>query len=246
MKTVKQLAAQVGISVRTLHHYDAIGLLRPSQVTQAGYRLYDDAAAERLCLILLFRELGFPLKQIRAILDAPDFDRNQILSQQVQLLEQRKAHLEKLANMARGIQLVGVNYLEMQDFDFQKIDDYAEQAKTLYGKSEAYQQCAQKAAARTAQQNQKVNGQLMDFFAALGQIKEQNPGGEAAQQWVRQLQAFITEHYYDCTEQILLGLGDLYAGGGSMTENIDAAGGPGTGCFARQAIRFYCKHSVSP
>lgn len=246
MKTVKQLAAQVGISVRTLHHYDAIGLLRPSQVTQAGYRLYDDAAAERLCLILLFRELGFPLKQIRAILDAPDFDRNQILSQQVQLLEQRKAHLENLANMARGIQLVGVNYLEMQDFDFQKIDDYAEQAKTLYGKTEAYQQCVQKAAARTQQQNQKVNGQLMDFFAALGQLKEQNPDSEAAQQWVRQLQAFITEHYYDCTEQILLGLGDLYAGGGSMTENIDAAGGPGTGSFAQQAIRIYCKHSISP
>lgn len=240
MKTVKQLAQQAGISVRTLHHYDAIGLLRPTQLTPAGYRLYDDAAQERLYLILLFRELGFPLKQIRAILDAPDFDRNRILDQQVQLLQRQQAHLENLADLARGIKLIGVNYLQMQDFDFQKIDDYAEQAKTLYGKTEAYQQCAQKTAARTPQQNQQVSSQLMQLFVQLGQMKDLPPDSQPVQQWVGQLQGFITEHYYDCTEQILLGLGDLYAGGGSMTENIDAAGGDGTGRFARQAIGLYC------
>ena len=67
MKTVKQVSKLANISVRTLHHYDAIGLLKPTQITDAGYRLYDDTALERLQTILLFRELQFPLKEIRTI-----------------------------------------------------------------------------------------------------------------------------------------------------------------------------------
>ena len=87
MRTVTELALLAHVSVRTLHHYDAIGLLKPTQITDAGYRLYDDAALERLYLILLFRELEFPLKQIQGILDAPDFDRNRILEQQIKRLK---------------------------------------------------------------------------------------------------------------------------------------------------------------
>ena len=79
MKTVKQVSQVSGVSVRTLHHYDAIGLLKPTRVTEAGYRLYDDAALERLQSILLFRELQFPLKEIGRILDAPGFDRQAAL-----------------------------------------------------------------------------------------------------------------------------------------------------------------------
>ena len=74
MKTVKEVSRLTGVSVRTLHHYDAIGLLKPAKVTEAGYRLYDDAALGRLQTILLFRELQFPLKEIREMLDAADFD----------------------------------------------------------------------------------------------------------------------------------------------------------------------------
>ena len=87
MRTVIEIAKLAQISVRTLHHYDAIGLLKPTQITEAGYRLYDDEALERLYLILLFRELEFPLNEIREILDAPDFDRNRVLEQQVELLK---------------------------------------------------------------------------------------------------------------------------------------------------------------
>ena len=89
MMTVTEIAKQTGISVRTLHHYDAIGLLKPTQVTEAGYRLYDTDALEKLYLILLFREIGFPLKQIRQILDAPDYDRNRVLEQQIALMERK-------------------------------------------------------------------------------------------------------------------------------------------------------------
>ena len=80
MKTVKQISELTGVSVRTLHHYDSIGLLKPTAVTEAGYRLYDDAALQRLQQILLYRELGFPLKDIQALLDAPENVRRKALA----------------------------------------------------------------------------------------------------------------------------------------------------------------------
>ena len=241
MKSVTELAKQTGISVRTLHHYDAIGLLKPTRVTEAGYRYYDENALERLYLILLFRELEFPLKDIREILDAPDYDRNRILEQQIALLEKKRDRLAYLANMARGIKLTGVNALELEGFNVNKIDNYAAQAKTLYGKTDAYKEFEQKERSRTPDQNKAVNNQVMDFFVRLGQLKHPSADRKEVQTWVKELQSFFTEHFYNCTPQILKGLGQLYAGGGSMTENIDAAGGTGTGEFARKAIEIYCK-----
>lgn len=240
MMTVKEITKKTGVSVRTLHHYDAIGLLKPTRVTEAGYRYYDEAALERLYLILLFREIGFPLKEIQGILDAPDYDRNRILEQQAELLEAKKAHLQNLIHLTRGIKLIGVKYLEFDNFDIQKLDDYSAQAKTLYGKTDAYKEYEQKAKGRSKAQENALGGQVMDFFLRLGQMKDQDPGSEAVQTWVEDLQAFFTEHFYTCTPQILLSLSEGYAGGGSLNENIDAAGGKGTGEFARKAIEIYC------
>ena len=241
MMTVKQLAKKCGVSVRTLHHYDAIGLLKPAQVTEAGYRLYDEAALERLYLILLFRELGFRLKDIRGILDAPDFDRNRVLERQIELLERKQRHLEYVTDLARGIKQMGVKHLELNGFDVNKIDDYAEQAKTLYGKTDAYREFEEKTKGRTKSQSDAVNGQVMDFFVRLGALKGQAPESEDVQAWVKELQAFFTANFYTCTPEILMSLGQMYAGGGAMTENIDAAGGEGTGAFAREAIACYCR-----
>lgn len=86
MKTVNQVSKLTGVSIRTLHYYDEIGLLHPSAVTEAGYRLYDDTALERLQHIMLFRELEFPLKDIKDILNSSHFDRNKALEQQIELL----------------------------------------------------------------------------------------------------------------------------------------------------------------
>ena len=241
MKTVTDIAKITGVSVRTLHHYDAIGLLKPTEVTEAGYRLYDDAALERLYLILLFRELEFPLKEIQGILDAPDFDRNRILERQVELLKAKANHLQTLIHLANGIKLIGVKHLEFNNWNPKKIDEYQAQAETLYGKTEAWQEYTQKAKNRTKEQNKNINDKVMDFFVELGKIKHLPADSAEAQRWVKELQTFFTENFYTCTPQILKGLGEMYAGGGSMTENIDAAGGKGTGAFALEAIRIYCK-----
>ena len=241
MRSVTEMAKHTGVSVRTLHHYDAIGLLKPTLVTEAGYRYYDDAALERLYLILLFRELEFSLKEIGAILDAPDFDRDQVLEKQIDLLEEKRRRLSTMTTMARGLRFTGIHNLELEGFHMKKTKDYAAQAKALYGKTEAYKEYTQKASARSQEQDKDVNAGLMELFVQLGTLKDRSPESPEVQAWVKGLQAYITANYYRCTDQILMGLGQMYAAGGEMTENIDAAGGAGTGEFAAQAIAFFCK-----
>ena len=241
MKTVKEVSRITGVSVRTLHHYDAIGLLKPTEITESGYRLYDDDALERLYFILLFRELEFPLKEIQSILDAPDFDRNRILEQQVNLLKAKVNHLQTCIHLANGLKLLGVKNLKFNNWDPKKIDEYSAQAQTLYGKTEAWKEYSEKAKGRSKEQENALGDGIMELFVQLGGMKELSPGSSEVQTWVKQLQGYITEHFYTCTPQILQGLGEMYAGGGSMTENIDAVGGKGTREFARDAIRIYCK-----
>ncbi|MBQ6999694.1 MAG: MerR family transcriptional regulator [Oscillospiraceae bacterium] len=241
MKTVKEIAQLAHVSIRTLHHYDTIGLLKPTMVTEAGYRLYDDAALEKLYLILLFREIGFPLKDIQSVLDAPDFDRNRTLERQVELLKAKVTHLQNRIHLANGIKLMGVKYLEFDNWDPKRIDEYQAQAESLYGKSEAWQEYTQKAKGRSKQQEQALGEGVMELFTRLGGLRHLSPEAAEVQAWVKELQSYFTEHFYTCTPQILLGLSEMYAGGGSMTENIDAAGGKGTGEFARAAIAAYCK-----
>lgn len=240
MRTVKEVSKLTGVSVRTLHHYDAIGLFHPAKVTEAGYRLYDEDALEQLYLILVYRELGIPLKEIRAILDAPDFDRNKVLSHQIDLMQAQKEKLENRITLATFLRQTGVKYMDFKNFDQKKIDEYSVQAKTLWGKTDAYKEYEQKSKGRSRETDNALGNDLMALFAELGTMMDQSPDSEAVQNWVKRLRDFITEHYYTCTKPILKGLGMMYADGGSMTENIDAAGGKGTGAFTQKAIEIYC------
>lgn len=241
MKTVKEVSRLTGVSIRTLHHYDAIGLLKPTALTQAGYRLYDDAALERLYQILLYRELGLSLKEIGAVLELPDGARNRVLEQRIRNMQESVEKLQNRIHLAKVIEATGVKYMDFQGFDPKKIDDQSRQAQALYGKTEAWQVYSRKAKGRSQSQEQALGDQVMDFFRRLGQMMPCDPGCEAAQNWARELQAFFTAHYYTCTPQILGRLAQTYAGGGSMTENIDKAGGEGTAEFAHKAIEVFCR-----
>ena len=241
MKTVKEVSLLTGVSVRTLHHYDAIGLLKPTRVTEAGYRLYDDTALRRLQTILLFRQLKFPLKEIREILDSPGFDPMEALTQQIHLLELQRKHLDNLISHARKIQTTGVFSMDFSTFDTTELDQYTAEAKARWGKTKAWQEYEQKAAGQTVEQKQSSGDRLMDIFARFGKIRHLSPESQEAQELVASLQDFITRHYYTCTKPILQGLGQLYIAGDSMTENIDKAGGEGTARFAHDAIEIFCR-----
>ena len=241
MMTIGELARSTGLSVRALRHYDRIGLLKPAAVSEAGYRLYDGAALERLQQILLFRELEFPLKEIRTILDRPDFDRERALEQQLALLRLRRAHLDRLIAFAREIQQGGTQNMDFSAFDTREVDAYIARAREQWGETRAWEEYERKHGDRPAGEERRVADGMMDIFAAFGDLRDGNPEGAQAQALATRLQAYITEHYYACTTEIFAGLADLYDAGGDFTRNIDRAGGPGTAAFAAAAIRALCR-----
>ena len=240
MMTVKEVSRLTGVSVRTLQYYDRIGLLHPTGYTESGYRLYDDAALETLQQILLFRELEFPLKQISRIIHAPDFDINSALEQQIVMLQLKKEHLENLILFARGIQLMEVN-MDFKAFDTGRPDEYAEQARKQWGQSAAWQEYEEKSRGRNEEAQKAAGAGLILILEEIGKQKSQGLPTEApeVQVLVKQLQNYITEHYYQCTPEILSGLGKMYADGGEFTANIDRACGEGTAVFAGEAIAVY-------
>lgn len=239
MMTVHEVSRISGVTIRALRYYDKIGLLPATEISEAGYRLYDDTALERLQQILLFKALEFPLKDIKEILDDPFFDHQKALSQQIRLLELKKAHLQDLIDLARGIQLKGEGTMCFDVFDTTKIDAYAREAKENWGKTVAYQEYEKKTEGRSQNEEQHLAAAMMAIFSEFGKIKSGSPESEEARALVRKLQDFISRHYYTCTNEIMLSLGRMYAAGGEMTENIDRAGGKGTGDFVRQAIEAF-------
>ncbi len=241
MMTVNEVSKTAGVSVRTLQYYDKIGLLKPTDYSEAGYRLYDVTALERLQQILLFRELEFPLKEIKEILSSPDFDRNKALEQQIILLTMKKEHLENLITFARGIQMIGVRSMDFSVFDTKKIDEYAERAKQQWGKTPEFQEFEQKSQSRTKEEEHVIMENFMKLFEEFGSLRDESPESEAARMQVKKLQDYITKYFYECSEKILLSLGEMYAGGGEFTQNIDRVGGEGTAEFTAEAIRVYCR-----
>ena len=240
MKTVKEVSAISGVSIRTLHHYDALGLLKPTRVTAAGYRLYDEGALARLQQILLFRELQFPLKEIRAILDAPDFDVQQALADQIHLLELQRMRTERLITLARNLQSKGAQPMDFSPFDRQELEQYQKEARARWENTAAWGEYEEQQRKHPDSAQDMAAG-LMDCFARLGALRHLPPEDGQVQAAVDGIRQFITAHYYNCTKEIFRGLGQMYVSDARFRENIDKAGGTGTADFAAQAISIYCK-----
>lgn len=236
MKTVHEVSELTGVSVRALHHYDAVGLLKPTAVTEAGYRLYDDAAIARLQSILLFRELEFPLKSIKAILDSPEFDASAAMLEQIKLLELRREQIDRLILLARETIETGEINMDFSAFDKSEFERYAAEAKQKWGGTAQYAEYDKKP------QGEKLAAAdaLMAKFAEIGALRALSPDSVEAQSAVRELQSFITEHFYTCTDEVLAGLGLMYTADERFKSNIDSAGGSGTAEFLGKAIEIYC------
>lgn len=240
MMTVNEVSKLTGVSIRTLQYYDKIGLLKPTEYTESGYRLYDDTALEVLQQILLFKELEFPLKEIKEIIQAPDFDKNKALEQQITLLTMKKEHLENLIDFARGIKIVGVKNMDFTVFDTKKMDEYAKEAKKQWGNTPEYADFSKKQEGRSKQEEQNMMQNFIQIFAEFGTMKEQEVSSAEVQAQVKKLHQYIDDHFYKCSLETLFGLGQMYAAGGEFTTNINSYGGEGTAQFVSDAIRIYC------
>ena len=234
--SVHEVAELTGITARTLHYYDEIGLLKPTKVTEAGYRMYDDKALSRLQNILLFRELEFPLKEIKEILNSPNFDPSEVIAQQIELLELQYKHIGELITFTREIQKKGVTAMNFDVFDKSEIEKYEEEVKAKWSNTKAYQEYMQKDIARDKEGYGKLADEMMTMFSELGKLKHLSPDAHEVQEKISALQQFITDHYYVCTDEILRGLGEMYVCDERFKNNIDKAGGAGTADFVRQAI----------
>ncbi len=240
MKTVHEVSDLTGVSVRTLHHYDAIGLLKPAQITPAGYRLYDEASLARLQAILLFRELEFPLADIKKILDSPDYDEKEALRQQIDLLKLRRERIDGLIKLASDM-IKGEKKMKFDAFDKSKIEQYESEAKKRWGNTEAWGEYESKATSKSSEAQKSAAEGLMQVFAEIGELKTLSVEDPVVKDGVEKLKSYITEHFYTCTDDILAGLGKMYVADERFRKNIDSTGGAGTAEFVSRAIKHYCE-----
>ncbi|HEX3026167.1 MAG TPA: MerR family transcriptional regulator [Clostridia bacterium] len=241
MKTVSQVSKLAGISVRTLHYYDQIGLLSP-ETAKSGYRLYSDADLEKLWRILFYRELEFPLEQIRKILSHPSYNRDEALRGQRLLLVEKKRRLENLIASIDQTLKKGFEVKLLKTFDKISLEEhkkiYAREAREKYGK--IYEQSEEKTSQYSEDRWNLNMKQAQSIFDGLAACMEQSPDSPEVQTLIGKWRAHITENYYECTPEILEGLGKLYLEDERFTRNINKTR-PGLAEFLSRAIGVYCR-----
>ena len=234
---IKEFAEQIGVSVRTLHYYDEIGLLKPSEVdVQNGYRFYDERSLERMQEILFYRELDFSLKTIAQILSSPDYDKQQALTRQRKLLLAKKERLERLIDALDSMEK-GEGFMKPNNEYEDLKNKYAEEVRQRWGSTDAYKESQQRNT--DFSQAASLLDAVFEEFAELDRSGI-SPDDEAAKVQVEKLQRCITDNFYTCTNEILAGLGQMYAADVRFKTNIDKHG-EGTAEFVSQCIKSYCK-----
>ncbi len=241
--TVAQVAKLTGISVRTLHHYHQIGLLSPSHITAAGYRFYGIKELERLQQILFYKELDFSLEDIARLLDAPGYDKGIALSQHRHLLTLRRKRLDDLITLTDQL-LKGETVMSFQEFDMKEIEEtkekYAKEAEERWGNTDAYAQSQKRTNSYNKEDWARIQGEAQAIYDAFAAAMKNDPASDAVQALVARWQQHITHNYYDCTKEILAGLGQMYTADQRFTQNIDKTA-PGLAAFISSAIEIYCK-----
>ena len=240
---IKEFAELTGVSVRTLHYYDEIGLLKPSYVDeQNGYRFYDEASLERMQKILFYRELDFPLKSIAEILASPNYDKQKALAEQKRLLTLKKDRLERLI---AALEQAEKGEITMSAFDNSEYEiarqQYEDAAKQRWGGTDAYKESQAKTAGYSKDKWNDVLAGMNDVFAEFAECRNSGDSADSdmSQQLVKKLQDYITANFYHCTDDILAGLGQMYVCDERFKNNIDSHG-EGIAEFASEAIKIYC------
>ena len=239
---IQEAARLTGVTERTLRYYERNGLLHPSGMTESGYRLYDEDALRRLQQILFFRELGFPLAQIREIMDSPGYDMNEALRRHRLLLIAERDRLNGLIDLAERT-LKGENDMSFDAFDRSGIDRqrdaYAEETRRRWGGTDAYAESEKKTAGYGKEQWAAIQQEADEIFDAFAALRGHAPDEPDVQALVARWQAHITRNYYACTKEILAGLGQMYTADERFMQNIDRAGA-GTAQLMSDAIAVYC------
>jgi len=242
--TVGRVAELAGVTVRTLHHYDEIGLLSPGSRTSVGYRRYSEEDLERLQQILFYRELGFALEEIATILDDPRADAAAHLRRQHRLLTKR---IERLQAMVAAVEFameahqVGISLTPEERFEvFGDLDpeEYAEEAEQRWGDTDAYRQSQRRAASYTKEDWKRITAEAGDVARRLAEAFTAGiaPDSARAMDLAEEHRQHITRWFYDCSYEIHRGLGEMYVADPRFTRHYESYA-PGLAPFVREAIR---------
>ena len=224
---VKEVADLVGISVRTLHHYDEIGLLTPEEITDAGYRIYSNENLETLQQILFFRELGFPLKNIKEIISSPSFDRQEALKLHRKMLLEKRSRLDQMiATIDKTIQhtkgeINMSNKEKFEGFDFRQ-NPYEQEARERWG-DKAVDQSNAKVNAMSKGEKKDFEEAFNSIYRKLAEIRHISPESETAQAAIKEWFDFLN-NMGNYSLDAFKGLGQMYVDDERFTKNIDQFG----------------------
>lgn len=241
--SVGQVAAFAGVTVRTLHHYDEIGLLRPGGRSHAGHRRYEDHDLDRLQQILFYRELGFPLEEVAALLDDPDTDPQAHLRRQHELLSARITKLQEMAaavERAMEAKKMGINLTPEEKFEVFGDNDpeqYAQEVEQRWGGTEAYAESQRRVASYTKDDWKRMQDENADWGARYNALMEagEQPTGERAMDLAEEHRRHICTWFYDCPYEIHTCLGEMYVSDERFTAFYDGIR-PGMAEHLRDAI----------
>ncbi|MEK3889134.1 MerR family transcriptional regulator [Bacillus sp. FSL K6-3431] len=224
---VKEVANLVGISVRTLHHYDEIGLLIPQETTESGYRIYSEDNLETLQQILFFKELGFPLKKIKEVINSPSFDRQEALDLHRKMLldkrnrlDQMIATIEKTMKYSKG-EIEMSNKEKFEGFDFSQ-NPYEQEARERWG-DKAVDKANAKVESMTKDKKKDFEETFNAIYRKLADIRHIAPESEEAQTGIKEWFEFLNK-MGDYSLNAFKGLGQMYIDDERFTKNIDQFG----------------------
>jgi DNA-binding transcriptional MerR regulator len=240
---ISEVAKLAGVTVRTLHYYDEIGLLTPCEITKAGYRLYDDQALNRLQQILFFRELDFPLNQIKEIVTNPTFDASDALRNHRALLIKKRKRVNRLIELVDAT-IKGGTDMSFEEFDLSEIEEmkekYTAEARERWGDTSAYAESMEKTAGYDQAKWKKIQSAQDSIFQRLAKNMDKQPDHPDIQALIQERQDFITDNFYRCSKALLQSLAQMNLADERFRKNIDNYA-EGLTAFIAKATNAYCE-----
>jgi len=242
--TVKQLAELSGVTVRTLHHYDEIGLLKPSSRTDAGYRLYEQKDLMRLQQIMIYREMDFSLEDIKSLLDDPEYDLKEALHDQKRfLLQQHERYQQLIQTIDKTLKRIEEDDQLVTDEDLyggftpEQAERYNREAKEKYG--EMYEISQKRVRQMTKGEWKALGAEGEAISKGMAELVGTDPAGAEAQSFMRRHYAWVS-HFYPCSKEMFIGLSNLYTENPEFTAHYERFA-PGLALFMSAAMKIFAE-----
>lgn len=242
---VKEVANLVGISVRTLHHYDEIGLLVPEKTTDSRYRMYSEENLEVLQQILFFKELGLPLQKIKEIIYSPAFNKQEALMLHKNMLLEKRERIDKMLTMLDKTIRHSKGEIEMtmkekfEGFDFSE-NPYEQEVRERWG-DEAVDASNKKTKSMSKEEQKGVSEECDRIYKNLASLRNSSPQSKEAQVAIKEWYDMLNNNFGNYSLEVFKGLGQMYVDDSRFTKNIDKYG-EGLAQFMCDAMAYFADH----